>query len=1017
MVVGTDTWASRNLLSLQAFEELGGEVKGLRKNRVMLRGINGHHIENLGVTSLILRTADQEGQWRLPIITEAFVIPQLYLNGIEMLLGDPGLRQLTKDRVLQISYNGLEANANVVGAVGEREVIDMIEDTDCVIRKYQSPPESDSKYYWEYAWKWIDDPPDRNLSAPRRYRKRLDAEMVEKAVEEWATGVLEECPDPEFLISINPVAQEKKKNHKIRVCGDCVPLNAYIRNDPTTTSNEVCAEAIRRMRAVDQGVFLDLSKAYQSVSLDPTLRKYNAFQIGGKWLQAKKMLFGICIGQKVLKLILDRVLEDRTINFRDDLLIPDSDQEQAIYEILRENGFRIKEGAWRLQDLSADNSKPLLGLQLSRMKSQLVWKREVIEPREIITCRDLAQGVGELGSSHLPCLGHTRAEMAILRSLLGKYIGSDVSRWTHPVPEELRDLFELSVKDQNRQAYRWRIEDKRHDPRVTYRLYCDASGLLTGGIIRTVRDGVESDDIEDFCSLNRCEAAHINIAELNGVVYGLQHMEEYAPTMARIEIITDSKTCRAWVQTAIEDGIVRTKALNKSLVKTRVAIIHEMIQQNAWEVTVSWVGTKDNPADVLTRVNSTYMSVWRRYTTAEENELEAEHEQEIVGVVEATAPVMTDQELRRLHEYRLHPGANCMIKILPQISATQIRKIVSNCLLCRRKRPAQKYVNLKSAHPTPTRPWEWIQMDCLALNSSTKVVLLIDEYSRWIEARVVRGVVKHDHVIGLLEEWCARHQPGCFHLRTDRGTEFNNAYLRVWLRQRGGVQHLGSTRRPTAQGIVERANRSLLSLARIAKALAESHAVDKDDPVPYFRRALSEYWNRPHRGLKWLTPNQALRSAAMNWDSTSETSELESLHDSSDSGTESEHEENSRNEAGSQEGEELQWSSPMQSPQNERLETAEDAPNQQVLAYIPSQEKLEFDWMPAKVIREGMNGTKVIQANNRRPMTLNQRWLQPLPEGNEGVSSDPLLPEEQPKIAEPPLRRSKRTQKPRRLDM
>jgi hypothetical protein len=109
------------------------------------------------------------------------------------------------------------------------------------------------------------------------------------------------------------------------------------------------------------------------------------------------------------------------------------------------------------------------------------------------------------------------------------------------------------------------------------------------------------------------------------------------------------------------------------------------------------------------------------------------------------------------------------------------------------------------------------------------------------------------------------------------------------------------------------------------------------------------------------------------------------------------------NEAGTREGEELQGSSSMQSTQNERQEAPDDAANQQVLAYIPSQEKLEFGWMPTNLIREGRNGTKIIQGNNKRPMILNQRWLPTLPEGNEGVTSDPLLPEEQPEIPEQQL--------------
>jgi len=117
------------------------------------------------------------------------------------------------------------------------------------------------------------------LRTVRVLEKGLEQKHHSKCVAEWAdSGVVKVTNDPKFLVPLNPVPQAKV-DHPVRITGDFESFNRYIVSDSTETSNEVCSEAIMRLRRHEQWLFMDLSKAYQSVILAEELRDYNAFKI------------------------------------------------------------------------------------------------------------------------------------------------------------------------------------------------------------------------------------------------------------------------------------------------------------------------------------------------------------------------------------------------------------------------------------------------------------------------------------------------------------------------------------------------------------------------------------------------------------------------------------------------------------------------------------------------------------------------------------------------------------------
>jgi hypothetical protein len=942
-------------MSRQFYESLGGDYSDIVKGDTLLRAVGGAHIPCIGsVQALVTAQGGRE------ITTEFFIVESIGPE-TEVLVGDPTLRDLTSGKVLRVKYAQDGASATI-GTISTTSVVDVISDTDCIITKHPH----DSGFKWQYEWRWKGQPPPSNRGqVPAVYWKKINRQTAQSVIDEWASRTLEPCHEPKFCIPINLVEQEKE-GHKIRVTGDCKAFNKFIISASTEESNEVCTRAIRLIRGYEDGTFLDLSKAYQSISLAPHLRDYNAFRVRDQWYRSQKMLFGIAIGQKVLYLVLKRILGEKSISFRDDIFIPKREHEEEIKKILITNGFTIKENSvWSMRTLD-HIPKKILGLEVFREGEHLHWKAPKVEFPHIVSARDLAGVLGQAVPSHLPCGGKGRAQAAILRSLLGRLIGGDQSKWNNPIPGHLHELWEgTQIELTKTRSYRWHIPPGLQQ----YTLYTDASKFLTGGIIR----GVGTDDLVDFCKVHY--DLHINIRELDAIIWGMQALEEIAPKGSDITIVTDSKSCFAWLELAIADGIIRTKALYKSLIKARIDIIKETLRINGWRTTAKWVKSKDNPADELTRVPPRFREVWKEYhRDREEADMDADEEEimpegDLMGMVETES---LEQSIAAHHKQRLHPGESAMVKIMSEVMPdsppgliTAIRKVIAECILCRRKRPPNPYVNLKGPEPLPARPWEWAQVDTVSISHQPplKLIMLIDEYSRFIEYVAVSGAPKAEDTIRLLESWHARYNPSEWNLRMDRGREFYNTKVSQWIRGNRGTPHYSTVRRPTACGMIERANRTVLSIMRIAK-----HEFPESPISEVIRKSIHEYWNRPHRALAGRRPNAVVRGSVVLEDDPQEDNEEEYPSDDESSASDSEtrvHPERPVQE--------------FYTPQSRASEgNRQPEPAAPVLAYVPQAEKLDFNWIPAEVV-SAQDGVFRVKPEGHRETVLNQRWIQELP--------------------------------------
>ena len=101
----------------------------------------------------------------------------------------------------------------------------------------------------------------------------------------------------------------------------------------------------------------------------------------------------------------------------------------------------------------------------------------------------------------------------------------------------------------------------------------------------------EGDVIEDGSWLRKGDSTHINVAELNAAVRGINMA--IAWSMRNIELRTDSSTVHRWVDDALSGRArLHTKAHGEMLIRRRVDIIRQLVSELGLALSVTLVRTR-----------------------------------------------------------------------------------------------------------------------------------------------------------------------------------------------------------------------------------------------------------------------------------------------------------------------------------------------------------------------------------------------------------------------------------------
>ena len=140
-------------------------------------------------------------------------------------------------------------------------------------------------------------------------------------------------------------------------------------------------------------------------------------------------------------------------------------------------------------------------------------------------------------------------------------------------------------------------------------VWTDASSIATGVVIESTDGNVLEDGCWPRCWLRREDTTHINMAELDAMVRGVNLA--IAWNMTKIHLKTDSATVHRWVEDALTGRTrLRTKAQGEMLIRRRVDLIRQLKDEMGLDLTAQLVPSAQNHADKLTRVPSDWIRSW-----------------------------------------------------------------------------------------------------------------------------------------------------------------------------------------------------------------------------------------------------------------------------------------------------------------------------------------------------------------------------------------------------------------------
>ena len=138
-------------------------------------------------------------------------------------------------------------------------------------------------------------------------------------------------------------------------------------------------------------------------------------------------------------------------------------------------------------------------------------------------------------------------------------------------------------------------------------------------------------------------------------------------------MVTDSATVQSWLRSVLTDSHkVRTHGLAEMLVKRRLSMVSELVEIYNLRLTVQFVPSAENKADVLTRVPRD----WLRPSPSTGQ------------CAVAAAQLPSVQEIHEQHHFGVRRTLHLARQVHPQTTRKQVEQMVRDCVRCARIDPA-----------------------------------------------------------------------------------------------------------------------------------------------------------------------------------------------------------------------------------------------------------------------------------------------------------------------------------------
>lgn len=684
---------------------------------------------------------------------------------------------------------------------------------------------------WTVSWKW------RNRNGPQwlkndvaeyhiadDMRDEFTTELKSWIKEGWLLPYDEKSLGPALgLIPLMAVEQQSKA--KIRPVFDYRELNRHVTSH--TADADVCAEQLRKWRRHGKRVaVVDLKKAYLQLRTEKRLWPYQTVIVEGKRYALTRVGFGLNVAPMIMKAVVGAVLSQRpemgqaVLPYVDDLCVnEDMVSADDVVAHFANFGLECK------PPQRATEGARFLGLKVKTVKDELCWTRDnaIGDPPSKMTRRSIFSWCGRL-VGHLPVGGWLRPAAAWLkRSVNALTQGWDDETNDARLREHVDDVARrLASDDPARGA--WCVSGDRAV------VWTDASSIAYGVVIET-EDGAVA---EDACWLRREDTAHINMAELDAMVRGVNLAIVWG--MKTVQLKTDSATVHRWVEDALTGRArLRTKAQGEMLIRRRIDLIRQLQEELGISLSVQLVPSAENRADVLTRVPSD----WLRGGDAKQEEI-----MPMIGNAPSVAPVTavaataTEQNLlssiARTHQDAGHPGVRRTLyfarrEINRSVTRKMAQLVVRQCQICQSVDPAP--VKWRHGSLEVSETWWRLAIDITHFKGQSYLTVIDCGPARFCLWRPLRRMDAACVVERLADIFYERGSP--VELLADNDTAFRSRIFAAFASRWGIRLRFRAVYRPSGNSIVERNHRAVKVIAArkqcsIAEAVHLYNATPKD---------------------------------------------------------------------------------------------------------------------------------------------------------------------------------------------
>ncbi|XP_043244736.1 uncharacterized protein LOC122393130 [Amphibalanus amphitrite] len=501
--------------------------------------------------------------------------------------------------------------------------------------------------------------------------------------------------------------------------------------------------------------------------------------------------------KKVLQL--DERVQRGVLAYVDDLLVDeDIVSAEEVVQHFKRFGLECKP-----PQRAADGTR-MLGLLVSPCGGELRWRRdaELPPPPVKVTRRTVFAWCGRL-VAHLPVAGWLRPAAAWIK----RRVNSVTRGWDDTTDDAVLqaqvDHVVQRLQEADPAQGPWRLTGDR------LVVWTDASSIANGVVLEDPGRGT----VEDACWLRADSKAdmHINMAELDAALSGINMAVAWGVKV--IDLRTDSATVHRWISDALSGRArLRTKAHGELLIRRRIEIVRQLVDELQLSVTIGLVRSAGNPADTLTRVPKQWLQSAK--DTGPARRVVAAGDRQSGDSAASTGSETDRARARRIHETTGHQRIRRTLwyvrrELGPTVRRSMVREIVQQCDTCQSIDPAP--VRWQTGSLSVQETWERLAMDVVKHQGRAYLSLIDCGPARYCIWRALHRSTASEIAQQLEEIFIERGAPN--EILTDNAREFRGYELAALVARWGVDLRFRAVHEPTGNGIVERNHRTIKVMA------------------------------------------------------------------------------------------------------------------------------------------------------------------------------------------------------------